>query len=191
MEEGVRSLLSEVPQRGLCRRLHGRRRAVLHEVDELLYGLRRVCGTWHCGSSVVKGVLGVVVLHCLCLPEPGLRGFWCVLAVVGSLGPVECRVEGLPRGPLSACDSGGLKELLQASWEVFWVYFLAVGLACHEDPVCPVKDPPLGVRFEDVDGGKFGGMRGGCPKMQRLFPFRRDGGEGWPCGVGADQGGGR
>ena len=141
LDQAVPSLLAGVPQRGLCRRLHGRRRAVLHEVDELLYGLRGVCGTWHCGSSVVKRVVGVVVLHCFCLPEPGLRGFRCVLAVVGPLGPVECRVEGLPRGALSNCDSGGLKESLQSSWEVFRVYFLAVALGCHEDPVCPVGRP--------------------------------------------------
>ena len=41
--------------------------------------------------------------------------------------------------------------------EVFQVYFWGVGLGRHEDSVCPVEDPPLGVRFEDVDGQLFGG----------------------------------
>ena len=30
-----------------------------------------------------------------------------------------------------------------------------LGLGRHEDAVCPVEDPPLGVRFEDVDAHRF------------------------------------
>ena len=66
-------------------------------------------------------------------------------------------MEGCPRGALAACKGGGLKESLLVSWGVFRVYCQGVGLSCHEDFVCPVEDPPLGVCFEDVDGGLFGG----------------------------------
>ena len=66
-------------------------------------------------------------------------------------------MEGLPRGGVAACYGGGLVKSLLASWGVFWVYFPGVGLGRHEDSVCPVEDPPLGVRFEDVDGGLLGG----------------------------------
>ena len=38
-----------------------------------------------------------------------------------------------------------------------------VGLGRHEDCVCPVKDPPLRVRFEDVDGGLLGRRVQGVP----------------------------
>ena len=65
--------------------------------------------------------------------------------------------EGFPRGAFAGCEGGGLEESLPASWEVFRIYFWGVGLGCHEDFVCPVEDPPLGVRFEDVDGGLLGG----------------------------------
>ena len=39
-----------------------------------------------------------------------------------------------------------------------------IGLGRHEDSVCPVEDPPLGLRFEDVDGGLFGGRVQGVPR---------------------------
>ena len=65
-------------------------------------------------------------------------------------------MEGFPRGALAACEGGGLEESLPASWGVFRVCFWDVGLGRHEDSVCPVEDPQLGVRFEDVDGGTFG-----------------------------------
>ena len=76
-------------------------------------------------------------------------------------------MEGFPRGAFAACEVGGLEESLPASWGVFQVYFLAVGLGRHEDSVCPVEDPPFGVRVEDVDGGLFGGRVQGV--------LRRDG----------------
>ena len=66
-------------------------------------------------------------------------------------------MEGFPRGAFAACEGGGLEELLPAPWGVFWVYFRGIGLGRHEDSVCPVEDPPLGVRFADVDGGLLGG----------------------------------
>ena len=137
--------------------MHGRFRVAVREVRELAYGLRGVCGPWQCGRAVVERVVELVVPHGLGLLEPGLRGFWCVWTAGGSLSPVECCVEGFPRGAFGACEVGGLKESLSASWGVFWVYFWGVGLGRHEDSVCPVEDPPLGVRFEDVDGGLLGG----------------------------------
>ena len=73
-----------------------------------------VCGPWQCGRAVVERVVEVVVPHCLGLFEPGLRGFRCVSTTGGSLSPVECRVEGFPRGALAACEGGGLQELLPA-----------------------------------------------------------------------------
>ena len=87
------------------------------------------------------------------LHDPGLRGFPCVWTAGGSLISVECCVEGFPRGAFAACEGGGLEEPLQVSWRVFRVYFWGVGLGPHEDSVCPVEDPPIGVRFEDVDDG--------------------------------------
>ena len=84
----------------------------------------------------------MVVSHGLGLFDPGLRGFRCVRTAGGSLSPLECRVEGFPRGALSACEGGGLEEALPASWRVFRVYLSAAGLGCHEDSVCPVQDPP-------------------------------------------------
>ena len=106
----------------------------------------------------------MVVPHGLGLFDPGLRGFRCVWAVGGPLSPVECCVEGFPRGAFAACEGGGLEESLPASWRVFQVYLRGVGLGCHEDSVCPVEDPPLGVRFEDVDGGLLGGGVEGVPR---------------------------
>ena len=94
----------------------------------------------------------------------GLCGFRCVPAAVDSLSPVECCSEGFPRGTVVACESGGLEESLPASWGVFRVYFWGVGLRRHEDSVCPVEDRPLGVRFEDVDGGLLGGRVRGVPR---------------------------
>ena len=44
------------------------------------------------------------------------------------------------------------------------VHFRGIGLGPHEDSVCPVEDPPLGVRFEDVDGGLWGGGVQGVPR---------------------------
>ena len=60
-------------------------------------------------------------------------------------------VEGFPQGALSACGSGGLEELLSAPRGAPRVYFWDVSLCCHEDPLCRVEYPTLGVRFEDVD----------------------------------------
>ena len=137
--------------------MHGRFRAVSREVGEVAYGLRGVCGPWQCDWAVVERVVEVVVPHGLGLFEPGLRGFRCVWTTRGSLSPVECRVEDFPRGALAACEAGGLEESLPAPWGVFGVYFSGVGLGRHEDPVCPVEDPLLGVRFEDVDGGSLRG----------------------------------
>ena len=34
--------------------------------------------------------------------------------VSGPLSPVECRVEGFPRGALAACEGGGFEESLPA-----------------------------------------------------------------------------
>ena len=99
----------------------------------------------------------MVVPHGLGLPDPGLCGFRCVRAVGGALSPVECCVEGFPGGAFAACEGGGLEESLLAPWGVFRVHFRGIGLGRHEDSVCPVEDPPLGVRFEDVDGGLLGG----------------------------------
>ena len=99
----------------------------------------------------------LVVPDGLGLHDPGLHGFWCVWTLGGPLSPVECSVEGFPRGAFAAREAGGLEELLPASRGVFQVYFPVVGLGHHEDSVCPVEDPPLGVCFGDVDGGLYGG----------------------------------
>ena len=106
----------------------------------------------------------MVVPHGLGLHDPGLCGFRCVLTAGGFLSPVECLVEGFPRGAFAACEGDGLEESLPASWGVFRVYFRAVGLGRHEGSVCPEEDPPLGVRFEDVDGGLSGGGVQGVPR---------------------------
>ena len=171
-EEGLCSLLAGVSQRGLRRCLHGRLRLVWREF-RFPYRLPGVCGPWQCQWAVVERAVEVVVPHYLCLPDPGLRGSWCVWTVGGSLGSVERHVGGLPRGAICACDSGGLEESLPVSWRVLSVYFPGVGLGRHEDFMCPVEDQPLGVRFEDVDGGMFGWVRQGCPVVRRLFPFWR------------------
>ena len=81
-------------------------------------------------------------------------------------------MEGFPRGAFAACEGGGLEESLPASWGVFRVYFWVVGLGCHEDSLCPVEDPQLGVRFEDV-----GVSRVSHDAMASSIP------EGWRCGV--------
>ena len=73
-------------------------------------------------------------------------------------------MEGFPRGAFAACEGGDLKESLPALWWVFRVYFRGIGLGCHEDSVCPVEDPPLGVCFEDVEGGLLGGRDQGVPR---------------------------
>ena len=73
-------------------------------------------------------------------------------------------MEGLPRGAFAACKGGGLEESLPALLRVCRVYFWGVGLGRHEDSVCPVEDPPLGVCFEDVDGGLLGGRVQGVPR---------------------------
>ena len=76
------------------------------------------------------------------------------------------------RGPFGGLNTGRPLGLL-GSWlggvaaglvGVFRVYFWAVGLGCHEDSECPVEDPPLGVRYEDMDGGLFGGRVQGVPR---------------------------
>ena len=80
-------------------------------------------------------------------------------------------MEGFPRGAFAACERGGLEESLPASWGVFRVYFWVVGLGCHEDSLCPVEDPHLGVRFEDVDGGLLVGRVQGVPRRDgQLYP---------------------
>ena len=66
-------------------------------------------------------------------------------------------MQGFSGGAFAACEGGGLEESLLAPWGVFRVYFRGIGLGRHEDSVCHVEDPPLGVRFEDVDGGLLGG----------------------------------
>ena len=71
-------------------------------------------------------------------------------------------MEGLSRAAFAACEGGSLKESLPASCGVFRVYFWGVGLDRHEDSVCAVEDPPLGVRFEDVNGGLLGGRAQGA-----------------------------
>ena len=106
----------------------------------------------------------MVVPHGLGLPDPGLCGFRCVRAVGEVLSPVECCVEGFPGGAFAACEGGGLEESLLAPWGVFRVHFRGIGLGRHEDSLCPVKDPPLGVRFEDVHGGLLGGGVQGFPR---------------------------
>ena len=106
----------------------------------------------------------VVVPQGLGLFDPGLCGFRCVWAVGGPLSPVECCVEGFPLGAPAACEGGGLEESLLASWGVFRVHLRGAGLGRHEDSVCSVEDPQLGVRFEDVDGGLFGGGVQGVPR---------------------------
>ena len=128
------------------------------------HGLRGVGWPWQCGRAVVERVVEVVVPRGLGLLDPGLRGFRCVWAAGGPLSPVECCVEGFPQGAFAACKGGGLEESLPTSWEGLRVYFRVVGLGRHEDSVCPVEDPPLGVRFEDVDGGLFGGRVQGVPR---------------------------
>ena len=66
-------------------------------------------------------------------------------------------MEGFPRGSFAACEGGGLEKSLPAPWGVFRVSFRGIGLGRHEDSVCPVEDPPLGVCFGDVDGGLLEG----------------------------------
>ena len=95
-------------------------------------------------------------------------------------------MERFPQGAFAACEGGGLEESLPASWGVFQVYLRGVGLGS----VCPVEDPQLGVRFEDVDGGLLGGGCPGCPTMRWLVPSWRGGGLGWPCDLGVDRCGG-
>ena len=72
-------------------------------------------------------------------------------------------MEGFLRGAFAACEGSGLEESLLASWGAFRVFLRGVGLGRHEDSVCQVEDPPLGVRFEDVDGGLLGGGVQGVP----------------------------
>ena len=57
--------------------------------------------------------------------------------------------------------------------------FLGVGLGRHEDSVGQVEDPPLGVRFEDVDRGFFWG---GVSRMSHDV-MASPNLEGWRCGV--------
>ena len=94
--------------------MHARFSVAAHEVGELAYGLRGVCGPWQCGRAVVERVVEVVVPHGLDLLDPGLRGFRCVWTAQGSLSPEECCVKGFPRGASAACEAGGLEELLPA-----------------------------------------------------------------------------
>ena len=89
----------------------------------------------------------MVVPRGLGLHDPGLCGFRSVRAVGGALSPVECCVEGFPGGAFAACEGDGLEESLLAPWGVFLVHFRGIGLGRHEDSVCQVEDPPLGVRF--------------------------------------------
>ena len=96
-------------------------------------------------------------------------------------------MEGFPRGAFEACEGGGLAELLPAPWRVFQVYFRGIGLGCHEDSVRPVEDPPLGVRFEDMDGRLLGGRVQGVPRCDGQFFPGRGGGMGWPCSLAVDR----
>ena len=80
------------------------------EIGELAYSLRGVGWPWQCGRAVVERVVEVIVPHGLGLHDPGLCGFWCVWTAGGSLSPVECCVEGFPRGAFAACEGGGLEE---------------------------------------------------------------------------------
>ena len=160
----MRSLLAQIPERGFCRRLHGRFRVAALEVDEPAYGLRGVGWPWQCGRGVLERVVEVVVPRGLGLHDPGVRGFRCVRAAGSSLSPLECCLEGFPRGASAACEGGGLEESLPASWGVFWVFFRGVGLGCHVNSLGPVEDAPLRVRFEDVDGGLLGGRVQGVPR---------------------------
>ena len=88
-------------------------------------------------------------------------------------------MEGFPRGAFAACEVGGLEESLRASWGVWRVYLRGVGLGRHEDSLCLVEDPPLGVRFENVNGRLLGGgvSRVSHDAMASSIP------EGWRCGV--------
>ena len=135
-----------------------------HEVGEIAHGLWGIGWPWQCSRAVVEGVVKVVVPHGLGLHDPGLRGFRCVWAVGRALSPVECCVAGFPGGAFAACEAGGLEESLPAQRGVIWVYFRGIGLGHHEDFVCQVEDLPLGVRFEDVDGGLLGGHVQGVPR---------------------------
>ena len=168
-EEGVRCLLARIPQWGFCRRLHVCFRVAAHEVGELAQGLRRIEWPWQWGRAVVEGVVKAVVPHGLGLHDPGLRVSRRVWGVGGALSQVECCVEGFPGGAFEACEGGGLEELLPAPWGVFRVYFRGIGLGRHEDSACPVEDPPLGVRFEDVDGRLLGGRVQGVPGCDGYF----------------------
>ena len=134
------------------------------EVGELAHGLLGVGWPWQCGRAVIERVVEVVGFHGLGLHDPGLYGFRCVWVPARPLSPVECCVEGFPRGAFAACEGGGLEDSLPASWGVFRVYFRGLGLGRHEDSVCPVEGPPLGVRFQDVDGGLFWGRVQGVPR---------------------------
>ena len=87
-------------------------------------------------------------------------------------------MEGFSRGAFAACEGGGLEESLPASWGVFRVSLRGVGLARHEDSICPVEDLPLGVRFEDVDGGLLGGVSRVSHDAMASSIL-----EGWRCGV--------
>ena len=60
-------------------------------------------------------VVEVVVPHGLGLFDPVERGFRCVWAVGGRWSPVECCVQGFPRGAFAASEGGGLEESLLAS----------------------------------------------------------------------------
>ena len=174
----MRSLLARVPERGFCRRLHGRFRVDEREVGELTYGPPGVCWPWQCVRAVAKRVVEVVVAHGIGLLDPGLSGIRCVWTPWGSLSPVECCVEGFPRGAFAACEGVRLEESLPALWGVFWVYFWGVGPGRHEDSVCPVEDPPLGVRVEDVDGGLLGGVSRVSHDVMASSTL-----EGWRCGA--------
>ena len=103
------------------------RSASLRTVSGGLFGHGSAAGL------VVERVVELVVPHGLGLHDPGLRGFRCVWAVGGPLSPVECCVEGFPRGAFAACEGGGLEESLPASWGVFRVYLRGVGLDRHEE----------------------------------------------------------
>ena len=109
------------------------------------------------GSAVFEGVVEVVIPQGLRLFDPSYCGVRCVGPLGGSLAPIHCREEGFPRGVGAACGCPGLKEVLLASRGVLGVYFLGVGLGCHDNFLCPVECPPLGLRLKHVDGELFGG----------------------------------
>ena len=106
------------------------------------------------------GVLSILAPCFVLSPRAVCVLLWCVAARCCS--PL-CFVPSAP-WDVVLCISCRLEESLLASRGVFRVHFWGVGLGRHEDSVCPVENPPLGVRSEDVDGGLLGGRVQGVPR---------------------------